>query len=231
LAIWRGLSPYSHWVAMDRRLLGSHGHVTMCPMVTRAPGDRMEELLRLEMGGQLPEFLHFWGHTPKTNSPVGPWVLSRWWPSPFVIDGVEYFHSEGFMMAGKGRLFGDASSLARILQEQNPAVAKHLGQQVSNFDEGIWVSRRYELVIEGNAAKFSQAPLLASYLGSTAPKVLVEASPRDVIWGIGLAGSDPNAQIPSEWRGANLLGFALVEVREQLMRTSPGAAHNARADQ
>jgi ribA/ribD-fused uncharacterized protein len=204
----------------------------MCPIVTRLPLDRMKELLRLELGGHLPEFLHFWGHTPRTNSPVGLWVLSQWWPSPFFVDGVQYFHSEGFMMAGKARIFGDASSLARILQEQNPAVAKHLGQQVSNFDESIWVSRRYELVVEGNAAKFSQAPLLASYLRSTAPRVLVEASPRDLIWGIGLDGSNPKAQIPSEWRGTNLLGFALVEVREELMRTlSPGAAHNTRPDQ
>ena len=82
-----------------------------------------------------------------------------------------------------------------------------------------WSGSRFELVVEGNLAKFSQAPLLAGYLRSTAPKVLVEASPRDLIWGIGLGASNPRAGLPSEWRGKNLLGFALTEVREQMMST------------
>ncbi len=161
----------------------------------------MEELLRLEMDGRLPEFFHFWGHTPKGTSPVGPWVLSQWWPTRFVVNGTEYLHAEGFMMAAKARLFGDRASLEKILQADNPAVAKQLGRLVNNFEEELWAERRYELVVEGNLAKFSQTPLLAGYLRSTAPKVLVEASPRDLVWGIGLGAINPKAASPSEWRG------------------------------
>lgn len=190
-------------------------------MAIRSADDRMEELLTLEVQQRLPDFLHFWGHTAKPSSPYGPWVFSQWWPSTFTIDGVEYFHAEGFMMAAKARLFGDSATLDQILQAPNPAVAKQLGRLVTNFDEEVWVARRYELVVQGNVAKYSQAPDLASYLQSTAPKVLVEASPRDVIWGIGLGANNPRAQIPSEWRGKNLLGFALTEVRELLARTDP----------
>jgi hypothetical protein len=185
-------------------------------MMTSLPEERMEELLRLEVEGRLPEFLYFWGHTPKGHSPVGPWVLSQWWPTRFVIGDIEYFHAEGYMMAAKARIFGDSTALEKILQADNPAVAKHLGRLITNFDEDLWVARRYELVVEGNLAKFSQAPLLSSYLRSTDPRVLVEASPRDLIWGIGLGPSNPQAGLPSEWRGKNLLGFALTEVREQI---------------
>jgi predicted NAD-dependent protein-ADP-ribosyltransferase YbiA (DUF1768 family) len=71
-------------------------------MVNRSEHELMEELLTLELEGRLPELFYFWGHTPRGSSPVGPWVLSQWWPTRFVVDGIEYFHSEGFMMAAKG---------------------------------------------------------------------------------------------------------------------------------
>ncbi|MGH9123620.1 MAG: NADAR family protein [Acidimicrobiales bacterium] len=183
-----------------------------------SPEDRMEELLGHEAGGCLPDFFHFWGHTAKGTSPVGPWVLSQWWPASFVVDGTTYFHAEGFMMAAKARLFGDDSTVKSILTEENPAVAKKLGRTVSNFEEHVWAAHRYQFVVDGNVAKFSQSPLLQGYLMSTAPKVLVEASPRDRIWGIGMGANNPKAVLPSEWRGGNLLGFALVEVRERLFR-------------
>lgn len=178
----------------------------------------MEELLGQEAGGCLPEFFHFWGHTAKGTSPVGPWVLSQWWPASFVVDRMTYFHAEGFMMAAKARLFGDDSALKSVLTEENPAVAKKLGRTVANFEEHVWAAHRYQFVVDGNVAKFSRSPLLQGYLMSTAPKVLVEASPRDRIWGIGMGANNPKAAVPSEWRGANLLGFALVEVRERLFR-------------
>lgn len=89
-----------------------------------------------------------------------------------VVEGVEYLHAEGFMMAAKARLFGDATTLEKILEAANPAVAKQLGRQVTDFDEELWVARRYDVVVEGNLAKFSQNRLLARYLLSTAPRVL-----------------------------------------------------------
>jgi ribA/ribD-fused uncharacterized protein len=68
-------------------------------------------------------------------------------------------------------------------------------------------------VIQGNLAKFSQNPLLERFLLETGTRVLVEAAPRDLIWGIGLGQNDPRAQDPATWQGLNLLGFALMEVR------------------
>lgn len=119
-------------------------------------------------------------------------------------------------MACKARLFGDDASLPAILAARTPAEAKNLGRLVRSFDEARWVSARFELVVAGNVAKFGQDPALRAYLFGTGKRVLVEASPRDRVWGIGLGASDDRATDPSRWRGHNLLGFALMEARARL---------------
>ncbi|MBW1596343.1 NADAR family protein [Streptomyces sp. JJ38] len=146
-----------------------------------------------------------------------------WWPSPFTVDGVEYATSEHWMMAGKARLFSDGASLAAILAARTPAEAKNLGRRVQGFDETRWAAARFELVVEGNLAKFAQDPALRAYLLGTANRVLVEASPRDRAWGIGLAASDERATDPARWRGHNLLGIALMETRTRLASGHDGA--------
>jgi len=73
-----------------------------------------------------------------------------------------------------------------------------------------------DLIVAGNMAKFGQHPDLREFLLGTGDRVLVEASPRDRIWGIGLAAGDERATSPDDWLGLNLLGFALMEVRHQL---------------
>jgi len=79
------------------------------------------------------------------------------------------------------------------------------------------VQCRFDLVVVGNLAKFRAAPgTCATSCSGTGRKVLVEASPRDAIWGIGLAADDDQAASPENWPGLNLLGFALMEVRHQL---------------
>jgi ribA/ribD-fused uncharacterized protein len=88
---------------------------------------------------------------------------------------------------------------------------------VRGFDAAAWESHGYQAVVNGNLAKFSQHGDLAAYLLSTHPAVLVEASPVDAVWGIGLEAGDRDARLPSRWRGRNLLGFALTEVRERLV--------------
>ena len=88
-----------------------------------------------------------------------------------------------------------------------------LGRKVSGFDEITWKANARRLVTEGNVQKFSQNAELKSFLISTGDAVLVEASPRDCIWGIGLSQENPRAQNPTTWRGQNLLGFALMDVR------------------
>ena len=110
-------------------------------------------------------------------------------------------------------LFNDTEIHDKIIEAVKPGEAKDLGREVRNFDDEAWKAQRYEIVKQGNIHKFSQYPLFADYLLATGDRVLVEASPRDTIWGIGLGGDNPKAQHPDTWRGLNLLGFALMEVR------------------
>ncbi len=162
-----------------------------------------------------PKYLCFWGHTPRSPEP-GPWVLSQWYGAPFEVDGARYATAEHWMMAGKARLFGDDACLAQILAARDPGEVKALGRQVRGFREDTWNANRFEIVVQGNVHKFSQHEALAGYLRGTARRVLVEASPRDRVWGIGLSASNPNAERPEQWRGLNLLGFALMEARARI---------------
>ncbi|AKU93524.1 GTP cyclohydrolase II [Labilithrix luteola] len=166
--------------------------------------------------GHRVDFLFFWGHTPKSPGRVDASCLSQWFPAPFVIDGVRYATAEHFMMAEKARLFGDDDALSNILAAKSPPEAKALGRTVRNYDDDAWSAARVDAVVRGNLAKFGQDEALGAFLRSTGRRILVEASPHDRIWGIGLGGSNPAAQQPSQWRGQNLLGFALTEVRARL---------------
>ncbi|MBP0451705.1 NADAR family protein [Kitasatospora sp. RG8] len=176
------------------------------------------ELTAAVAAGAQPKWLMFWGHRPQRDGSVGPGSLSQWWPSGFTVDGVAYASAEHWMMAGKARMFGDEAIVPRILAARTPAEAKKLGRQVRGFDEPAWAAGRFELVTQGNVAKFGQDEALRAYLLGTASRVLVEASPVDRLWGIGLAADDERAQRPADWRGENLLGFALMEARTRLAR-------------
>ena len=120
------------------------------------------------------------------------------------------------MMAAKARLFGDGEALAGILAAEDPGSIKALGRHVRSFDEAAWAAARFDIVTVGNMEKFGQDERLRRYLLATRDEVLVEASPVDRVWGIGLAEQDPRARRPAQWRGLNLLGFALMEVRARL---------------
>jgi ribA/ribD-fused uncharacterized protein len=179
----------------------------------------LQSLQRAVEAGERFRYLLFWGHTARGRTGsggVGRECLSQWYPSAFEVDGQRYPTAEHFMMAGKARLFGDAEALEAILAARGPGAAKALGRGVRGFDEEAWVAHRFDLVVAGSVAKFSQAPALGAFLRATGTAVLVEASPRDRIWGIGLAASDPAAEDPRRWRGANLLGFALMETRRRI---------------
>ncbi|MFC1429589.1 NADAR family protein [Streptacidiphilus sp. N1-3] len=175
-----------------------------------------EELAGMTAAGARPKWLMFWGHQPQPDRSVGPGCLSQWWPSRFSVDGVEYATAEHWMMAGKARLFGDGQAVPGILAARTPAEAKNLGRLVRGFDDERWRVERFELVVAGNVAKFGQDPALRAYLLGTANRVLVEASPRDQVWGIGLGAANERATDPARWRGQNLLGFALMEARARL---------------
>jgi ribA/ribD-fused uncharacterized protein len=128
------------------------------------------------------------------------------------------------MMASKAELFGDQEAFAQILAAKTPREAKAAGRLVSGFNDDVWRQRRYEIVLEGTRSKFSQNPDLATFLLSTGDKVIAEASPVDKIWGIGLAHDDKRAHNPLEWQGENLLGFALMEVRDALTGSAMSTA-------
>lgn len=141
--------------------------------------------------------------------------FSQWYPSTFEIDGVLYNTAEQFMMAMKADYFGDHETKEKILATNNPSEQKALGRQVSNFDKEAWdaVSRGY--VYQANMAKFS-IEKLKKILLDTEDRELVEASPYDKIWGIGLGVDDPKSLDKTQWRGTNWLGEVLMKVRKDL---------------
>jgi ribA/ribD-fused uncharacterized protein len=141
-------------------------------------------------------------------------VLSQWWPATFSVNGQTYATAEHYMMAQKAELFGDQETRAAILSSRGPSQAKSLGRRVRGFDEERWIAHRFDVAVRGNLAKFGQNPELECWLLATDDAVLVEASPVDRIWGIGLASDDAKARDPNTWHGLNLLGFALMKVRQ-----------------
>jgi ribA/ribD-fused uncharacterized protein len=176
-----------------------------------------EQLVELERDGELPSMVMFWGHRPRDGAKgPGPWVLSQWFPSEFVVDGRRYATAEHWMMAEKARLFGDSAAESRVFENDDPAEVQAVGRSVRNFDETRWRKHRFGIVLAGSLAKFGQDLVLHGYLLSTEGTVLVEASPRDAVWGIGVGRDDPRAARPSEWPGLNLLGSALMEARRIL---------------
>lgn len=137
-------------------------------------------------------------------------------------EGIHYLTAEHYMMAEKARVFGDEQTLTRVLNAKTPGEAKKLGRLVSNFEENRWLSVRWSIVVKGNLLKFGQNMELKNFLLTTGNRVLVEASPVDAIWGIGLAADHKDACNPNLWRGLNLLGFALMEVRFRLADVNSG---------
>ncbi|MCB9882523.1 MAG: NADAR family protein [Planctomycetes bacterium] len=180
----------------------------------------VESLERALADGHRCKYVFFWGHQ-KAATPSAT-CFSQWYDAPFTVDGTHYATAEHYMMAGKARLFGDDEHRAAILACAHPGEAKKLGRRVRGFDPARWESARFELVVEGNVAKFSQHDDLRAFLLATGERVLVEASPYDRIWGIGLTRDHDDALNPSKWRGLNLLGFALMEVRERLRGNASG---------
>lgn len=175
------------------------------------------ELQQRTSQGERFKYLYFWGHQPQRDGGVGKGCLSQWWPAPFTVDGVEYPTAEHWMMARKARLFGDAAAEHAAEAAPGPRQAKAAGRRVAGFDQEVWERERYAIVVEGNVRKFERHAELREYLLGTTSRVLVEASPLDRVWGVGLAAEDDRVRDPARWRGLNLLGFALMEARQRLL--------------
>lgn len=173
----------------------------------------LDALIAAVEQGDAFEYRFFWGHRRRADGGLSNACLSQWWSCRFEVGGVVYASAEHFMMAGKARLFGDEVTRSAILAAESPEEAKRLGRQVAGFDERRWAAVRFDLVTAGNVAKFGQDPALRQFLLDTGDEVLVEASPTDSIWGIGLGREDVRARDPRQWKGLNLLGFSLVRAR------------------
>jgi ribA/ribD-fused uncharacterized protein len=139
--------------------------------------------------------------------------LSQWYPSPFTLDGLHYSTAEQYMMVAKASFFGDQDILTKILNTSNPREQKALGRQVRGFDPQSWNTVARQYVMQGNHAKFGQDADLLLYLMTTGDRELVEASPTDCVWGIGLGLDNPDRFDRTKWRGTNWLGLALMSVR------------------
>lgn len=178
--------------------------------------DHISQLIQRIHESERLKYVLFWGHQPKKDGSIGKTGFSQWFESPFSLNGFSYATAEHYMMAEKARLFDDQDALNQIIASKTPALAKKLGRGIRGFDETRWNERRFDAVVEGNLAKFSQHASLKEFLLNTGDRILVEASPVDGIWGVGMAEDHPDIGNPALWQGLNLLGFALMNVRQQL---------------
>ena len=175
----------------------------------------IDTLLQMEANWMSSDFVFFWGHTDRGEG-LTKACLSQWFDCEFEVEGVLYHTAEQYMMAQKALLFGDHATHARIMAADEPKVIKALGREIVGFEQAMWDENKYRIVMNGNVAKFSQNEHLKAFLMETGEAVLAEASPYDGIWGICLTMDDPQAKEPERWQGENLLGFALMEVRDMI---------------
>ena len=149
------------------------------------------------------KFSYFWGHTNKLNEEVGKFCFSQWFESPFTVDNKTYKTAEHWMMSQKALLFNDNATSEKVLVADKPGEVKELGRQVLGFDDHVWNDKLFEIVRIGNIHKFNQHPILADYLIKTGDRVLVETSPVDIVWGIGLSQDSMDIDNIYAWRGLN----------------------------
>ncbi|WP_444909926.1 NADAR family protein [Microbulbifer sp. TRSA005] len=174
-----------------------------------------DQLIDFVDNGNTVNYVFFWDHQEIDNQ-ISKSCLSQWYDTKFEEDGYHFITAEHYMMYHKAKLFKDHKACEKILTSDHPGKAKELGRQVVGFNHDIWIKKRFEIVVNGNLAKFSQNNDLKRFLLNTKDRILVEASPVDKIWGVGQAQDSSTIQDPRSWAGLNLMGFALMEVRDQL---------------
>ncbi|KVP75212.1 hypothetical protein WJ96_05495 [Burkholderia ubonensis] len=161
------------------------------------------------------EFVLFYGQSE---------FYSNWNKTGFTVKDIRFANGEQYMMYCKAMFFGDAETAALILAEPDPSKVKGLGRAVKGYVDAQWAANRLRFVRRGLLEKARQHPEIRAQLLATGDRILVEASPSDTIWGIGLRETDPRALDPSQWRGQNLLGQAWMWVRDQLRAEMTQAA-------
>lgn len=177
----------------------------------------LEKLRKDFNSGKKIDFLFFYGHT-NDKKEVTKSSLSQWYIKDFKENDLLFNCMEKYMMYNKALLFDDKDIANEILNNNQPKAIKELGRKVKNFNDELWDKMKYKIVFTGNYYKFSQNTDLRNFLLSTKNKVLVEASPYDKVWGIKMKYDDENIENPFCWKGKNLLGFALMEARDEIKR-------------
>jgi len=175
-----------------------------------------KELITTQQSKPLQNYIAFFGVRNKSIDNPNEDCLSNFFIASFKVDTHTYICVEQYMMAGKALLFKDEIKFKEIMSETNPANMKRLGKQVTGFDPAVWKRNKIRIVREGVLAKFSQHIALKNYLLSTGTNVLIEAAPYDAIWGVGCEAHNPNLIYPEKWPGSNLLGFILMDVRDEI---------------
>ena len=184
-----------------------------------APKYSLEWLMREANAGSDFDTLYFWGHSNDTAM-VNKSCFSQWSPHPFQSNRLIYPTAEHWMMSCKALFFGDRSINEQVLASGDPKIAKQLGRAVSNYSEVEWQRIRYQIVLNGNFQKFFQNETLKDFILSTENRLIVEASPNDTVWGIGLTEAQAQETDVTLWPGLNLLGFALMHVRDLILQLS-----------
>ena len=142
--------------------------------------------------------------------------FSNWYSSNFIVDDKQFINGEQWMMYAKAQLFNDIDIANKIMFSNSPRQIKILGRKVKNFDEEVWNNNKKALVKKGLKEKFKQNNNLKEILIATDNSIIAEASQYDKVWGIGIGINHKNINIPSKWKGSNLLGIILTELREEL---------------
>lgn len=158
----------------------------------------------------------FWGHQPAKDGIITESCLSQWWKCAFMENQIIFCCAEQYMMYRKAMLFKDFEYAQKILFCKDAKKIKEYGRLVRGFDEDKWNEEKSNIVLRGNILKFSQNEELYRFLIGTKDKLLVEASPYDKIWGIGMKKNEKGVLEPSKWKGLNLLGFILMDVRNRI---------------
>ena len=172
----------------------------------------------LVASGKKHNFIYFSEHKRQFRNRLCPSCFSQWYPSKFAVGSRSFSCAEQYMMDAKAALFGDKEAQDRIMEAERPSEHRAIGRTVRGFDPGTWDKMKYTIVVNGNWRKFSQNQALKHFLLETGDAVLVETDPNDTVWWIGFGAEAPQAADPAKWRGENLLGFALMEVRDELRR-------------
>jgi len=152
------------------------------------------------------KFTLFWG---------GP--FSNWYKRDFTVKGIRFNCGEQYMMYSKAMLFGDVSTGQKIMKTPDPRRQKQLGREVKGYDDNVWKARAPGIMAAGLFHKFIQHKDLTAIMLASLGTRLVEASPDDTLWGIGLHEDDPRSWDEDQWLGLNCLGTALDKARDRVV--------------